>query len=244
MDKPYEPEKLISVIKEAEKEQYDVIIVDSLTHYWAGEGGLLERHEKIGGNSYTAWAKVTPVYQRMMETILQCKSHIIFTMRTKQDYVLVEKNGKQVPEKVGLAPIMRDGAEYEVTVAMNVNMHHLAEVSKDRTGLFDGRQFTPDESIGKTLLDWLENGVDVPAAPPAEPTKPQTAPQQPAQQQSNIKWPAFWANMKTFGLSEEEVHKIASDVLQKDISSLTEVIATQQELNKLTMALAKHKKTA
>jgi len=162
MEKPYEPEKLINVIKEAEKEKYDVIIIDSLTHYWAGEGGLLERHEKIGGNSYTAWAKVTPVYQKMMETILQSKCHIIFTMRSKQDYVLTEKNGKQVPEKVGMAPIMRDGAEYEVTVAINLNMHHLAETNKDRTGLFDSKQWIPSEETGRTLLEWLESGAEPP----------------------------------------------------------------------------------
>lgn len=68
--------------------------------------------------------------------------------------------------------------------------------------------------------------------------------QQQGIQQSNVKWPAFWANMKTFGLSEEEVHKIVSDAIQKDVTSLTEVITTQQELNKWTAILSKHKKTA
>lgn len=86
-------------------------------------------------------------------------------------------------------------------------------------------------------------------AAPAQQQKPAAQPSKPAQQsapqpQGNIKWPAFWANMKTFGLSEEEVHKIVSDLLQKKITSLTDVITTQQELNKITMTLAKHKKTA
>ncbi len=162
MTKPYEPEKLIAVIKEAEKEGYGTIVIDSLTHYWAGEGGLLERHDKIGGNSYTAWGKVTPVHQRMIEAINTSTCHVISTMRSKTEYVLAEKNGKQVPEKVGMAPVQRDGAEYEYTVVFNINMNHTAEATKDRTGLFDGRFFTPDIDTGKQLLEWLESGVDKP----------------------------------------------------------------------------------
>ena len=166
MQQPYEPEKLITVIRAAEAEGYDTIIIDSLSHYWAGEGGLLDRHTKIGGNSYTAWAKVTPVQQRLIESILSSKCHIIANMRAKQEYVMVEKNGKQVPEKVGLSPIQRDQIEFEFSLVLTLNMEHIATTSKDRTGLFDGQYFKPSEETGRLLREWLETGEALPVPSP------------------------------------------------------------------------------
>lgn len=165
MQPPYEPEKLMTVIKAAESEGYETIIIDSLSHYWSGEGGLLDRHTKIGGNSYTAWAKVSPVQQRLIECMLSSKCHVIANMRAKQDYVLVDKGGKQVPEKVGLAPVQRDQIEFEFSLVLTLNMDHVATASKDRTELFDGKWFTPTKDTGAQLLAWLENGTDVRPAP-------------------------------------------------------------------------------
>lgn len=174
MQPPYEPEKLMNVIKAAEAEGYDTIIIDSLSHYWSGEGGLLDRHTKIGGNRYTAWAKVSPVQQRLIECMLSSKCHIIANMRAKQDYVLVDKGGKQVPEKIGLAPVQRDQIEFEFSLVLTLNMDHVATASKDRTELFDGKWFTPSEETGKQLLAWLESGTDAAPAP-----SPQFNPAQP-----------------------------------------------------------------
>ena len=186
MQPPYEPEKLMTVIKAAEAEGYDTIIIDSLSHYWSGEGGLLDRHTKIGGNSYTAWAKVSPVQQRLIECMLSSKCHIIANMRAKQDYVLVDKGGKQVPEKVGLAPVQRDQIEFEFSLVLTINMEHVATASKDRTELFDGKWFIPNEDTGKQLLAWLENGTDTAPAP-----SPQYIPAQPGwvTQQMNVQVP-------------------------------------------------------
>ncbi len=162
---PFTPEKYIEGIKAAEAAGYDVLIIDSLSHAWAGEGGLLDAQGKIAdssGNSWTAWRKVTPRHNLLVETILQSKLHIIATMRSKMEYAQTEENGKKVVKKLGLAPIQRDGMEYEFTVFMDLSQEHLATATKDRTGLFDGQYFTPDESTGGRLLAWLEMGVDAP----------------------------------------------------------------------------------
>jgi len=83
-------------------------------------------------------------------------------MRTKQDYILSEKNGKMVPEKVGLKAIMRDGVDYEFTIVLDVDMKHIANASKDRTGLFMGKpEFTISSGTGKRILDWCNSGVSV-----------------------------------------------------------------------------------
>ncbi len=163
LDPPYTTEKYIEAIKAFEEYGVDVVIIDSLSHAWAGEGGLLEQKDqvaKVGGkNSYTAWAEMTPKQNKMVEAILKAKCHVITTMRSKTEYVLeANDKGKQVPRKVGMAPVQRDGLEYEFTMVVDLTADHIATVSKDRTGIFDGQYFTPSVETGQTLLEWLESG--------------------------------------------------------------------------------------
>ena len=83
-------------------------------------------------------------------------------MRCKQDYVLNEKNGKMIPEKVGLKAVMRDGIDYEFTIVFDINMKHQAIASKDRTNLFMGKpDFTITPTTGQIILDWCNDGVTV-----------------------------------------------------------------------------------
>ena len=76
------------------------------------------------------------------------------------DYILeTNDKGKQVPKKVGLAPIMRDGVEYEFTTVLDLDMHHQALVSKDRTGLFGDELFLITEETGERFMKWLDHRV-------------------------------------------------------------------------------------
>lgn len=160
---PFSPEKYIQCIKQAEKE-YDILIIDSLSHAWAGEGGVLEMHDKATSatrNSFTAWREVTPLHNSLVEAILQSSLHIIATMRTKTAYEITEENGKKKVTKVGLQPVQRDGMEYEFTAVFDLSIDgHVATASKDRTMLFDGKHFKPSADTGRELLDWLDGGVD------------------------------------------------------------------------------------
>lgn len=167
---PFSVDKYIDAIHEAEKEGYNVLIIDSLSHAWAGQGGLLEEVDKKAAasrskNTYTAWRDVTPMHNRLVDTILQSRMHIIVTMRTKTAYDMEkDERGKITPVKMGMAPVQRDGLEYEFTVVLDLeNSKHMSTAGKDRTGLFDGKTFVISEEIGQVLLDWLEKGVDVPA---------------------------------------------------------------------------------
>ena len=71
------------------------------------------------------------------------------------------KAGKKKPVKVGLAPVQRDGMEYEFTLLFDLTVDgHLATATKDRTSLFDGQHFTPSQETGVKLREWLDSGVD------------------------------------------------------------------------------------
>jgi hypothetical protein len=60
------PDKYIDAIDVCEKAGMEVIIIDSVTHVWKGEGGLLEHQESLGGR-YQDWAKTTPMYHKFFK---------------------------------------------------------------------------------------------------------------------------------------------------------------------------------
>ena len=159
---PYAPERYVQAIQCAEQGNYQVVILDSLSHSWNGTGGALDKvNNSNSSNSYAAWKQVTPIFQRMIDAILQSKCTIICTMRAKQDYVMeTNEKGKQVPRKVGMAPIIRDGIEYEFTTVFDINLDHYGFTSKDRTGMFGG-QLIMDESIGTAFEQWRVSGAPV-----------------------------------------------------------------------------------
>ena len=157
---PFEPKKYVEAIHAAEDLGYETIIIDSLSHAWVGQGGLLDVHGHIAdktGNSWSAWRQVTPKHNELVDAMLQSKCHIIATMRSKMEYTQVEENGKKQVKKLGMSPIQRDGMEYEFTVFIDLDQQHTATTTKDRTTLFDGQYFVPTVETGRTLLAWLEN---------------------------------------------------------------------------------------
>jgi len=163
VDPPFEPKKFLEGIKAAEDAGYDVLIIDSLSHAWAGEGGILTIHDRTAKavrNSFDAWREVTPQHNQLVDTILASTCHVIVTLRTKTSYEVVSEGGKTKVSKVGLACIQRDGLDYEFTVVLDLSVEgHVATASKDRTGLFDGSRLTPDSSTGRRLLEWLESSA-------------------------------------------------------------------------------------
>lgn len=163
LDAPFTPEKYIEAIRAAESAGYDTIIIDSLSHAWAGPGGVLDIQGHAAdksGNSWTAWRQVTPRHNDLVDAILLSKCHIIASIRSKMDHVQTVENGKTVVKKVGMNPIQRDGMEYEFTVFMDLDLSHTASASKDRTMLFDGQVFKPTPETGKMLQEWLESGAE------------------------------------------------------------------------------------
>lgn len=160
----YTPELYIRAIDICESAGMQVIIIDSLSQSWET---LLEEHASMMGNSFTNWGKITPRHNALVQRILTCKAHVIATMRTKQDYVLNDKNGKMVPEKVGLKSIQRDSIDYEFTLVFDIDLTHKVTASKDRTGLFaDKVPFVITPECGEQIVSWCNSEIfnDLPIA--------------------------------------------------------------------------------
>ena len=165
LEAPFEADKYTNAITMCEEADIEVGIIDSSTHLWSGEGGLLEQQGNVAkrtGNSYTAWREITPQHNHFVETMLQSKLHIIATMRSKQEYVQEKdvSTGKTSVRKLGMEPEQRKGMEYEFTTFFEINAEHEAFGSKDRTSIFDQKTFPITPEVGKKLMRWLNGGVE------------------------------------------------------------------------------------
>lgn len=160
LDPPLSPKNYIKAIEVCKKEGMQVIIIDSLSHAWSY---LKSYHATMAGNSFQNWSTLKPLHSELIDTIIQTPIHFICTLRTKHDYVMTEKNGKIVPEKVGLKAVTTDDTEYEFSIVFELDIAHHATVSKDRTGLFAPLKvpFIISEDTGKVIKEWCDRGVTI-----------------------------------------------------------------------------------
>jgi hypothetical protein len=167
---PYKTEAYIEAIDAAIANGYDCVILDSISHAWAGEGGLLQQKETIDAtnktsNQYANWKPITQKQEAFVAKILHSDINIIATMRSKQAYVLENVNGKNVPKKMGLEAVQRDGVEYEFTIVFELDLEsHNAIASKNRTPLFKGEFIKISPETGKAINTWLSSAVVFPAS--------------------------------------------------------------------------------
>ncbi len=167
----FSPEDYVRAIEFADNSGYAVCVIDSLTHAWSGKNGALELVDKAkarnSGNQFTAWRDVTPMHNALVDAMLQSPMHVIATMRVKTEYVMEQnEKGKMAPKKVGLAPVQREGMEYEFDLVCDMNVEHKCMVGKTRCAAIDGEVWTkPKGKDFQPFIDWLSDGV-APAAKP------------------------------------------------------------------------------
>lgn len=186
----FSPRQYVEGINAAAQAGYEVLIIDSLSHAWTGKGGVLEEHDKAvarqkTANSFTAWRDVTPMHNALIDAILQAPMHVIATMRSKTEYIQTTDNGKTVVKKVGLAPVQRDGVEYEFDIVADMDNDNTLVVTKSRCKKLSGAVIAkPDGALGDTIKQWLSDGATPmqPTATKAASTRPSPVIEGPTQQ--------------------------------------------------------------
>lgn len=235
----FNPKHYIEAIKAAGEAGYDVLIIDSLSHAWAGTDGALELADKnaakYGGNRFAAWRDVTPLHNQLIEAILSSPCHVIATMRSKMEYIqTTDEKGRTVIRKVGMAPIQREGMEYEFDVVGDLDIDHNFIVSKTRCKALDGQIIKcPGKELADTLKAWLSDGAEPVAPPPApkpvETTPKREAPAAPATPKAQTNgdkpdWTAFWTVVRPLNLPKDFINREASAFFNCSIEkSLTEI---------------------
>lgn len=174
----FNPQVYIDAIAAASAGGYDVLVIDSLSHAWAGKGGALEMVDaaakRLKGNSYVAWGEVTPLQTQMIDAILAADLHIIATMRSKMEYVQErDSNGRTTVRKIGLQPVQREGVEFEFDVMGDLSQDNELVISKTRCPALSGAIIKkPGKPLADTLLSWLAG--EAPEPKPAVATEPVT----------------------------------------------------------------------
>lgn len=170
---PYSPQRYVDLINAAITEGYEVVVIDSLSHAWASEGGVLDIKDRAterskSKNSFDAWRHATPEHEKLVNALVQSPIHVIGTMRSKMAYILEEDgNGKQKPRKVGMQPVQREGLEYEFDLVFDVDLDHVLVATKSRCkdladAIIRNPNHDPTETFaaGRHFRDWLNSGEE------------------------------------------------------------------------------------
>ncbi len=167
----FSAQNFLAALKDAEAAGYAVFCCDSLSHFWMGKGGALEfvddrraRHkDQMGG-----WKDFRPHERAMVDAMLASPCHVLVTMRTKTAYDEVTgEDGKKKRVKVGLAPVQREGLEYEFDLVGYMDEDHNLVVDKTRCSWYAGKTLRlPNETAFAPFAEWLHGA---PAGPQAAP---------------------------------------------------------------------------
>lgn len=218
----FAPEKYLEGIKEAGAAGYNVLIIDSLSHAWAGKDGILEFVDKVtarsrASNSFASWREATPVHNRLVDGILDAGCHVIVTMRSKTEYVQErDEKGKTVIRKVGLQPIQRDGLEYEFDIVADLDTENTLIVSKTRCAALRGHvEQCVGADFANIIIGWVGTGTP---APP----KPVEAPQANGHL-SRAKADSLEQSLIDLGVRRGDILLYVSDLVGRQVDSLTDL---------------------
>jgi|GEM_PF-1147631 len=222
MEAPFHPDRFVKAIAEAAEAGYAVVILDSLTHAWQGTGGLLDEVDRIARqmrspNTFAAWKDATPIQNRLVDAIVQAPIHIIATMRSKQEYILItDERGKQTPKKVGMAPQQREGFEYEFDVFGEMDIDNTLVITKTRCPALAGGVYKkPGKDVADILMVWLR-GAKAPApAPKPEEPKPEAPKPAPATPSGPAPEPAPTEDPSGWNALEGDLQRRANEIRQR-----------------------------
>lgn len=166
----YEPDVLVDALAAAAAAGIGCVVIDSLSHFWMGTGGMLEQVDNSAkrsrsGNSFAGWKEMRPAERRMLEAMTGYPGHLIVTMRTKTEWVIQEnERGKKEPRRIGTKPEQREGIEYEFSVVADMDLDNVLTVTKTRVPTLRRAVVSePGPEFAQSILDWLDGGGE--AAP-------------------------------------------------------------------------------
>lgn len=133
---PFTPQAYTEAILAADAAKYPCIVVDSMTHEWAGEGGVLEMQEneldRMAGQDWdkrervkmASWIKPKMAHKKMVQRLLQVRAHVILCFRAEEKIEMVKENGKmKIVPKVSLTgingwmPVCEKNLPFELTTS-------------------------------------------------------------------------------------------------------------------------------
>lgn len=154
----------LTVIRLAEQNAYDVLILDSISPEW---DYITSLQASMSGNSFSNWGKVKTIHRKFLDAILRSKCHIIATCRSKTEYS-VEEGGRKV-RRLGLAPQQDSNLPFNFDFVLQISDGGvIVSVDKDESEVFkEGLKINTAQ--GQRVVQWLGFGT-VEDSPKTEPT--------------------------------------------------------------------------
>lgn len=119
---PFSPNRYSTAIKEFQEAGVKVLVIDSVSHEWEGEGGCddIANAPKADGTERKVanWAGAKREHKRFMNTLLQCDMDIICCLRAREKIKIVKVGGKDEFVPQGLQPIQEKNFMFELTASI------------------------------------------------------------------------------------------------------------------------------
>lgn len=178
---PFRPDAYIDAIIAADKAGYPVIVVDSMSHVWAGDGGILdwqeEELERMSGGDWqkaervkmASWIKPKMSHKKMVAKLLQVRAHLILCFRAEEKMEMAKRNNKTVivPKEGptglnGWMPVCEKSLPFELTTsflltAEKPGMPLPIKLQEQHKEMFPSNKHI-DEDSGKRVLAWAAGG--------------------------------------------------------------------------------------
>lgn len=180
---PFRPQTYAEAILAADEAKYPVIVVDSMSHEWAGEGGILDWQEeeltRMAGDDYkrreackmASWIRPKMDHKKMVQRLLQVRAHLILCFRAEEKIDMVrDSNGKmQIVPKVSLTgingwiPITEKSLPFELTASFLLTadapgMPKPIKLQEQHRPMFPLSEPLSEES-GRKVAQWAAGGA-------------------------------------------------------------------------------------
>ncbi len=172
MRPPFAPARFIEAIRAAEAAGADVVIIDSASHEYDGEGGIMDWADRLqadGVKGPAAWKDPKAAHKKLMNALLQCRASIIFCLRADEKIEIARENNKTVVRPLGWMPICEKRFMFEMTASFTLtpdkpgiphfDLPH--KLQRQHRAFFTDTQPISEES-GSMLAEWARGGNPAP----------------------------------------------------------------------------------
>lgn len=162
---PFTPQRYTMALDAAIRAGADAVVMDSMSHVWEGQGGVLEQADASTAKGLAKWKNPKMAYKRMTNAFFRAPVHIVFCVRAKEKFVQQGQGASATIVSAGHAPICDSRFIYEMTVAahMESGTHFPLDPVKapaEVAHAIKPGQFITEES-GQIIASWLAGGMPV-----------------------------------------------------------------------------------
>jgi len=185
MRPPFRPAAFIEGILAAEAAGAEVVIIDSFSHEYDGQGGIMDWADQLqadGVKGPAAWKDPKAAHKKLMNALLQCRASIIFCLRADEKIEIVRENNRTVVRPLGWMPICEKRFMFEMTASFTLtpdrpgiphfDLPH--KLQRQHRGMFTDTKPIGEDS-GLALAEWARGGAPAPTVAQFKPTDDKTA---------------------------------------------------------------------